>query len=77
MCPSACKFENCLLFRFKSGVISKEKFYLFERILFRVTRGNLFMKHAEIDETIRDPISCIDTVKVVFIVFYQVYLFLH
>eukprot|EP01129_Flabellula_baltica_P007375 TRINITY_DN2864_c0_g1_i1.p1 TRINITY_DN2864_c0_g1~~TRINITY_DN2864_c0_g1_i1.p1 ORF type:complete len:802 (-),score=173.65 TRINITY_DN2864_c0_g1_i1:27-2432(-) len=56
---------------YKSGVISKEKFFLFERILFRVTRGNLFMKHAEIDEQIRDPITGDATTKMVFIVFYQ------
>jgi V-type H+-transporting ATPase subunit a len=57
--------------KFKSGVISKEKFILFERILFRVTRGNLFMKHSEIEETVKDPVTGVETQKVVFIVFYQ------
>lgn len=38
-----------------TGVILREKFASFERVLWRATRGNLFMKHAEIDDLLKDP----------------------
>lgn len=54
-----------------TGVILREKFTSFERVLWRVLRGNLFMKHAEIDEKIKDPQSGELVEKNVFIIFYQ------
>ena len=45
------------LFSFVTGVIAREKFGSFERVLWRVLRGNLFMKHAEIEEKIKEPSS--------------------
>lgn len=40
---------------FVTGVILRDKFASFERVLWRATRGNLFMKHAEIDDLLKDP----------------------
>lgn len=56
---------------FITGVIIREKFPSFERVLWRVLRGNLFMKHAEIEELIKDPSSGDFVDKNVFIIFYQ------
>ena len=42
---------------------------IFERVLFRALRGNLIMNHAEIADTLVDPITDIEVVKNVFIVF--------
>lgn len=57
--------------RFISGVIQRSSFYLFEKILFRATRGNLFMRSAEIEESIKDPHTGELTEKTVFIIFFQ------
>ncbi len=43
--------------RFITGVILRDKFNSFEKVLWRVLRGNLFMKHAEIEEKIKEPSS--------------------
>uniref|UniRef100_A0A6B2KXL5 V-type proton ATPase subunit a n=1 Tax=Arcella intermedia TaxID=1963864 RepID=A0A6B2KXL5_9EUKA len=57
---------------FISGVIARDKFSLFERVLFRASRGNIFMKFAEIFEDIEDPVDPGKPVKKnVFIVFYH------
>lgn len=57
---------------FLTGVISKEKLAIFERILWRSTRGNLYMKQAPISELIEDPHSPgLMVEKYVFIIFYQ------
>jgi V-type H+-transporting ATPase subunit a len=42
---------------------------IFEKVLFRALRGNLFMNHAEIKEPIIDPTSDAEVFKNVFIVF--------
>jgi V-type H+-transporting ATPase subunit a len=57
-------------FGFVSGVISRQSFHSFERVLWRATRGNLFMKHTEIEEPIPDAVSG-NVNKNVFIIFYQ------
>jgi len=57
---------------FISGVIARDKFAIFERILFRSTRGNLFMRYKEITEDIEDPVDFGKMVKKnVFIIFYH------
>ena len=40
---------------FVTGVILRERLIPFERMLWRVCRGNVFLKSAEIFEAIRDP----------------------
>ena len=42
---------------FVSGVILRERMASFERMLWRVCRGNIFLKQAEIPELIEDPVS--------------------
>jgi len=54
-----------------SGVVLRSDFHNLEKMLFRVTRGNLFMKAAEIAEDVKDPVTREFTKKNVFIVFYQ------
>jgi len=56
---------------FVTGVILREKFPSFERVLWRATRGNLFMKHAEIEDLLKDPNTSEMVEKNVFIIFYQ------
>lgn len=56
---------------FVTGVILREKFITFEKVLWRALRGNLFMKHAEIEEPIKDPSNSEFVEKNVFIIFYQ------
>lgn len=55
-----------------SGVIARDRFPSFEKILFRATRGNLFMKYDEIKTPIKDPQSGQLTEKNVFVIFFQV-----
>ncbi|XLT39400.1 hypothetical protein HN873_070692 [Arachis hypogaea] len=55
---------------FISGLVPREKSISFERILFRATRGNVFMKQAVIDKPVLDPISGEKVDKNVFVVFY-------
>jgi len=57
--------------KYITGTISKEKFAIFERVVFRTTRGNLYLRYNEIDEDIRDPQSGEIVRKYVFIIFFQ------
>jgi len=54
---------------FVAGVIPREKVNSFERLLWRMLRGNLYMKNAEIEEPIKDPETNELVEKNVFIVF--------
>lgn len=56
---------------FVTGVIESDKLLTFERVLWRTTRGNLFMKTSPIDEMIIDPHTREEQFKVVFIIFFQ------
>jgi len=40
---------------FITGLVAKAKAATFERILFRATRGNMFLKQAELEEAVIDP----------------------
>lgn len=55
---------------FISGVIDRPSFNTFERILYRATRGNLYMKYSEIKEDIKDPHTGNMTQKNVFCIFF-------
>jgi len=55
---------------FVTGVVPRDKFSVFERVLFRATRGNLYMKYAEIEEPLKDNGQSV--LKNVFIIFFQV-----
>lgn len=56
---------------FITGLVNKDKLQSFERVLWRVVRGNLYMKTAEIDTMVIDPATGEQVHKVVFIVFFQ------
>lgn len=40
-----------------SGLVPREKSMAFERILFRATRGNVFLKQAVVMDPVTDPVS--------------------
>ncbi|KAK4481445.1 hypothetical protein RD792_012339 [Penstemon davidsonii] len=42
---------------FVSGLVSREKSIAFERILFRATRGNVFLKQVVAEDPVVDPVS--------------------
>ncbi|XP_057975826.1 V-type proton ATPase subunit a2-like [Malania oleifera] len=54
-----------------SGLVPREKSMAFERILFRATRGNMFLKQAVIEEPVIDPVSGEKVEKNVFVAFYS------
>ncbi|CCJ29709.1 unnamed protein product [Pneumocystis jirovecii] len=54
---------------FTAGVIPRSCISAFERILWRVLRGNLYMSHVEISNPINDPVTSELVDKDVFIVF--------
>jgi len=56
---------------FLTGVIARSKFSSFERVLWRATRGNLFLRNTDIPDPIKDPLSGEMVEKNVFIVFVQ------
>jgi len=57
---------------FITGVIAREKFALFERVLFRSTRGNIFIQYSDIDKDLDDQTTFTSMVKkTVFIVFFH------
>ncbi|OAY52465.1 V-type proton ATPase subunit a3 [Manihot esculenta] len=56
---------------FLSGLVPKEKSLAFERIIFRATRGNVFIRQAAVEEPVKDPVSGEKTEKNVFVVFYS------
>uniref|UniRef100_S4RQQ2 V-type proton ATPase subunit a n=1 Tax=Petromyzon marinus TaxID=7757 RepID=S4RQQ2_PETMA len=60
-----------LRLRFLTGVIGREKIPMFERMLWRVCRGNVFLRYADIDEQLEDPVTGDEMQKSVFILFYQ------
>ncbi|XP_053206247.1 V-type proton ATPase 116 kDa subunit a 1-like isoform X2 [Panonychus citri] len=56
---------------FVTGVIRRDRLHSFERMLWRVCMGNVFLRQAFIDEPIEDPISGDHDFKSVFIIFFQ------
>jgi V-type H+-transporting ATPase subunit a len=54
-----------------SGVVSNEEKARFERMIFRATRGNCFVRFANIETPITDPESGLKMEKSVFIIFYK------
>ncbi|KAJ4716584.1 V-type proton ATPase subunit a [Melia azedarach] len=56
---------------FVAGLVPREKSMSFERMLFRATRGNVFLRQAVVDDPVIDPISGEKIEKNVFAVFYS------
>lgn len=40
-----------------SGLVPRDKSMAFERILFRTTRGNVFLKQNVVEEPVMDPVQ--------------------
>ncbi|XP_063909644.1 V-type proton ATPase 116 kDa subunit a1-like [Zophobas morio] len=56
---------------FVAGVIGRERVPGFERMLWRISRGNVFVKQVEIDEALEDPVTGHENYKTVFVIFFQ------
>ncbi|XP_065129202.2 V-type proton ATPase 116 kDa subunit a isoform X1 [Paramisgurnus dabryanus] len=56
---------------FVAGVIGRERIPTFERMLWRVCRGNVFLRQADIDDSLEDPTTGDRVHKSVFIIFFQ------
>ncbi|XP_054725479.1 V-type proton ATPase 116 kDa subunit a1-like isoform X1 [Anastrepha obliqua] len=56
---------------FVAGVLPRQRVYAFERMLWRISRGNILVKHADIEEPLQDPRTGNMIYKTAFVVFYQ------
>ncbi|XP_065838972.1 V-type proton ATPase 116 kDa subunit a 1-like [Oscarella lobularis] len=56
---------------FVAGVILRERVPGFERLLWRACRGNVFLRHTEIEYPMEDPVTGDVVHKCVFIIFFQ------
>ncbi|XP_037093376.1 V-type proton ATPase 116 kDa subunit a1-like isoform X2 [Pollicipes pollicipes] len=56
---------------FVAGVIQRERMPGFERMLWRACRGNVFVRQAQIEAALEDPVSGDQVYKSVFIIFFQ------
>ncbi|XP_071788014.1 V-type proton ATPase 116 kDa subunit a 1-like isoform X2 [Asterias amurensis] len=56
---------------FVAGVIQRERIPAFEQMLWRVCRGNVFLRQAEMDSPLEDPTTGDQVHKSVFIIFFQ------
>lgn len=56
---------------FVAGAIQRERLPAFEQMLWRVCRGNVFLRQAEIETPLEDPSSGDEMHKNVFIIFFQ------
>ncbi|XP_028767898.1 V-type proton ATPase subunit a2 [Neltuma alba] len=55
---------------FLAGLVPRERSMAFERILFRATRGNVFLRQVIVEDPVTDPVSGEKIEKNVFLVFY-------
>ncbi|XP_058780761.1 V-type proton ATPase subunit a2-like [Vicia villosa] len=62
---------NQIKLGFICGLVNREKSIPFERILFRATRGNVFLRQAMVEDYIVDPLSGEKVHKNVFVIFYS------
>ncbi|XP_074079954.1 V-type proton ATPase 116 kDa subunit a 1 isoform X2 [Macrotis lagotis] len=69
--PSEIARGTPLRLGFVAGVINRERIPTFERMLWRVCRGNVFLRQAEIENPLEDPVTGDYVHKSVFIIFFQ------
>ncbi|XP_022085666.1 V-type proton ATPase 116 kDa subunit a-like isoform X2 [Acanthaster planci] len=65
------QMHSPIKFGFVAGVISRERVPSFEQTLWRVCRGNVFLRHVVIDKPLEDPSTGDEVIKHVFIAFFQ------
>lgn len=56
---------------FVAGVVPRERVPAFERMLWRISRGNVFLRRAELDKPLEDPTTGNEIFKTVFVAFFQ------
>jgi hypothetical protein len=56
---------------FIAGTILRQKFHSFEQMLWRVCRGNIFLRQVDIDERLEDPKTGEMQAKCIFIIVFQ------
>ncbi|KAG6653366.1 hypothetical protein I3843_05G063300 [Carya illinoinensis] len=56
---------------FITGLVPQEKSMAFERIIFRATRGNVFIRQVVVEDPVTDPVTGEKIEKNVFVVFYS------
>ncbi|XP_041970218.1 V-type proton ATPase 116 kDa subunit a1-like isoform X2 [Aricia agestis] len=56
---------------FIAGVVPTAKVASFERMLWRISHGNIFFKQAQIEEPLKDPVTGHELQKTVFVVFFH------
>ncbi|XP_031834864.1 V-type ATPase subunit a family protein Vha100-2 [Nomia melanderi] len=56
---------------FVAGVINRERVPAFERMLWRISRGNVFLRQAELDKPLEDPATGNKMYKTAFVAFFQ------
>lgn len=56
---------------FVAGVVPRERVFAFERMLWRISRGNVLLRRADIEEPLNDPSTGNILSKTVFVAFYQ------
>ena len=63
---SSLHLNNC------AGVMDRARVAGFERMLWRISKGNVFVRFADIEENMQDPRTGEEMVRSVFVIFYQV-----
>ncbi|XP_077483872.1 V-type proton ATPase 116 kDa subunit a 1-like isoform X3 [Amblyomma americanum] len=56
---------------FVAGVVLRDRLPSFERMLWRVCRGNVFLRQTAIETPLEDPVTSDQVYKIVFIIFFQ------
>ncbi|KAL0573192.1 H(+)-transporting V0 sector ATPase subunit a [Marasmius crinis-equi] len=67
--PSDIQLGTNLVIKFVAGVIDRSRVSTLERVLWRLLRGNLYMKHWDVQDPFIDPVTGSGTLKNVFVVF--------
>ncbi|XP_044727031.1 V-type proton ATPase 116 kDa subunit a1 isoform X2 [Chrysoperla carnea] len=71
--PAAAQQSGAIRGRlgFVAGVVERERVPAFERMLWRISRGNVFLRQSELDKPLEDPHTGNQLYKTVFVAFFQ------
>ena len=64
--------QGSMKFNIVAGVLDRARQVSFEKMLWRVSKGNVFVKFSDIEEEMEDPRTGDTLYKSVFIIFFQV-----